>query len=173
MKIKKEKNNVNKQIGFLDFLFFGFFNKKGFTVVELLIVVALIIIMAVLAVPVYSNFQSTTQLNDETIQLVQTLRVARQRSLAGLNSYNHGVKLENDNYILYQGVSYQLRDGLYDRKIKLNNSLNLVWQLGNNLDDINFTSNGVANTTGTISINHAINGTFTINLNSLGLVEKD
>ena len=80
---------------------------KGFTLVELLVVIALTLIIAAAAIPIYGNLQVSSQLNENTSQIIQALRTARERSLAGFNNEAHSVEFQSDRYILSPGSDYE------------------------------------------------------------------
>ena len=84
---------------------------RGFSLLELLITLGLVMILASATIPIYGNFQGSTQINEATMQIIQTIRIARGNSVDGLNNSSFGVYFEinpsaNDKCILYQGSSY-------------------------------------------------------------------
>ena len=150
--------------------------ERGFTLVEVLLAIGIALVLLVAATPLYTNLLISSQLNEHTSQIVQTLRIAREQSVARLNNAEHGLKIESDRYILYQGASYTLRNSAYDREIVLDSGVILSWSLvGTGADgDITFSRGlGVPNSTGTITITHDTSGTRSIFINSLGIVEKN
>jgi prepilin-type N-terminal cleavage/methylation domain-containing protein len=148
--------------------------KRGFTLVEILITVSITIILAAAAFPVYGSLQVSAQLNENSSQIIQALRTAKQRSLAGYNNSEHGVKFVANSYVLFQGSSYAVRQSTYDRSVTLDSPLGLFWSFGGGVDEINFSKGvGVPNTTGTITLVHDVSGTRTISINSLGMVEEN
>jgi prepilin-type N-terminal cleavage/methylation domain-containing protein len=157
--------------------------QRGFTLVELLIVMALAFVLVVAAVPIYGQLQVRAQLTETSAQVVQTLRAARENSLARFHNSTYGVFLNlsttgADSYVLYQGASYAARDVNYDRVVVLENSLsftnlNFATTTNGNID-INFSSGlGLPNNTGSLSLNHLVQGTSVISVNSLGKVEEN
>jgi len=97
-----------------------FKNSKGFTLYELIVVLAITSIIVAAAVPVYGNFQGKLQLLDSSADIVQILRTARGQSLVGYNDSAHGVYfvINNsgvDSFIFYQGDSYTARNQDYDQ----------------------------------------------------------
>lgn len=155
--------------------------RKGFTIIELLVVIGISIILAAAAAPLYGSLQVTAQLNDNTSLIIQTLRTARERSVAGYNNSLHGVYFDNNlgsvsSYVLYQGGSYATRQTSYDRIQFLDQALIVSSTdfalIGPDID-INFSKGtGVPSTTGTLRLMHETNGNRIIFVNSLGGVEE-
>ncbi len=146
--------------------------KKGFTIIELLIVIGIIIIAAAAALPIYSNLQVSSQLNETNAQIAQTIKNAREKSVAGLNNSRHGVKFNPSSYTLFQGDSYATRESLYDRTIDLDDVLTITTNLTN--DEIVFArGSGIPNNTGIITLNHDVQGSRTVTINEFGLVDEN
>ncbi|MDD2656791.1 MAG: prepilin-type N-terminal cleavage/methylation domain-containing protein [Patescibacteria group bacterium] len=160
-----------------------FKNSKGFTLYELIVVLAITSIIVAAAVPVYGNFQGKLQLLDSSADIVQILRTARGQSLVGYNDSAHGVYfvINNsgvDSFVFYQGDSYTARNQDYDQTTELKSVLaisNSSFTLSNNNIDINFTKGGLGlpNNTGSLILSHSITGQKNISVNSFGMVEKN
>jgi prepilin-type N-terminal cleavage/methylation domain-containing protein len=150
---------------------------KGFTLMELLVVIAITLILGVATVPIYGNLQVSSQLNDNTAQIIQTLRTARERSVARYNNSGWGVYFEinaggSDRYILYQGSSYGARNTDYDRATTLDNALSISSTLSGS--EVNFSLGlGVPNNAGTISLTHAVKGLRQVVVNAFGMIEEN
>ncbi len=155
---------------------------RGFTLTELLLVMAIGIVLVTASVPIYSNLQVKAQLNESITQVVQTLRTAREYSLSRYQDSAWGVLIDmnlaaDDGYILYKGDSYETRDVDYGRETILASTLSFI-NVGFDLTganiDINFSKgSGRPNNIGSIVMNHSVEGSKTIVVNSLGLVEED
>lgn len=156
--------------------------RKGFTLVEILIVTSIMAVLAAMAFFMYGRFYLSVQLNENTALIIQALKTARERSAASYNDSRHGIYFDIDNdgadkYILYQGDSYVSRNINYDREFFLENSLmlsasNFVFT-GNDVD-INFAKiSGVPDNTGTIILTHQGSGMRHIGINSVGLIEEN
>lgn len=150
---------------------------NGFTAIELLVVIAIVLLLVVGASPLYNNLQTSSQLRENTSQIIQTLRTARERSSAGLNDSQHGVFFEinvgaDDRYILYQGNDYSSRYTDYDRAITLAPSLSLSTTLTG--DETSFTKTfGIPSNIGNVTITHDTDGVELININDLGKIENE
>lgn len=143
---------------------------EGFTLIEILIVIGITIALTAVVVPIYGNLQVKSQLNENSSQIIQTLRTARQRSVARFNNEQHGVKLLTNGYILYQ----DLVDSDYDREVILDESMSLSWNLSGGADSINFSKGlGLPDVTGTVTLTNEISGSRSIIINSFGLVEEE
>jgi len=147
-------------------------DQKAFTLVELLIVMAISLIIIVVALPIYGNLQVSSQLNENSLQIIQTLRTARTMSIAGYNNEPHGVKFESSSYTLYQGASYDTRISTFDRVMQIGDALIITSDLAG--DEVNFSKGlGVPSNTGTITLTHDVSGDREIVVNSLGVVEEE
>lgn len=145
---------------------------RGFTITEFLIVIGIIVILAAAAVPIYGNLQVSSQLNESSSLIIQTLRTAKERSQARVNNESHGVWFAADSYTLYQGSSYTDRDTEYDLWQRVDSSITIATTLPGG--EINFSKSfGEPDNTGTITLTHDSGETRVININSLGLVEEN
>ena len=143
---------------------------RGFTIIELLVVIGITTILVMTAIPIYGSFQVSSQLNENSSQIIQTLRTARIRSMAGLNGAFHGVELQNNSYTLFQNST----GTSYDRTIQLGNSLSANWGLSDGSNIIFFSSSsGVPSATGTINLNHQEGGVLSIIINDFGIIEAN
>lgn len=142
---------------------------KGFTLVELMIVIGITTILTGVSSVVYGNLQKSTQLNDISAQISQNLRLAREQSLAGLNDKSHGVKFNSNQYILYQGDNYTGRSVAYDRSFSVSSALTITADVSG--QEVNFSrGTGLPSATGTITIAHSIGGAKSVIINSDGII---
>ncbi len=144
---------------------------KGFTIIELLIVISITAILAAAASPIYSNLQVSTQLDESSAQIAQDVRLAREQSLAGVHGVAHGVRFNASSYTLYQGASYATRSAAYDQVNTFSSALAITTTFPNS--EIVFTAGtGMPSATGTIIVSHAVSGTRTILVNDIGAVDE-
>jgi len=84
--------------------------KKGFTLIETLIVIAIIGILAVFSVPFYYSFQTRSQLDSTLPEIVQTLRRAQSRAMDREDEKDFGVHFESDKFVLFRDAPYDPGD---------------------------------------------------------------
>jgi len=155
--------------------------EAGFTIVELLIVIALTAILAAAVSPIYGSLQVSAQLNESSAQAIQNVRTARERAAAGYNATAHGIYFDinsgDDTITVYQGASYAARTSSFDQVISLDSAMTLSatgFSLIGSDVDINFSQGlGEPDNTGTVTITHDVSGSRDIVVNGLGLVEEN
>lgn len=158
------------------------FDAKGFTLVELIIAMTIMLILVVASIPVYQNLNVVASKDDVTNQLVASLRLARLQAISRLNfcmpqascDAGHGIYIATDAsgnayYTLYQGGSYVGRYSQFDRTTVLDRIFALsTTAVGN---DIHFSKSLGATTLATTTLVHQTAGTSFIVVNALGAVE--
>lgn len=87
--------NINKKI-----------KTKGISVIEMLIVVAVIGILLAVVLPQFSGVKNAQVLNSAAQDVVSTLNKARSQTLASLDSSEYGVHFQSDKIVLFKGTSY-------------------------------------------------------------------
>jgi len=149
----------------------NFFFCKGFTTVELLLVLGIVVLLAAGAVPLM-RLQTSSRLNDASSEIVQLIRMAR----SGLGDADHGVFFNanpgvSDTVILYRGPSYASRISAFDRMVSFSDSLEISTTI--EMNDTNFSKGtGVPSSAGDVLISHSVGGTRTITVNEAGMVEE-
>lgn len=91
--------------------------KHGFTLLELIMVVAIVAVIAFVTTPLTIQFYQTQTLNGVQNQLLEVLGRARNKSVAQLNDSAFGVYLAASTsltYTLFQGSTYATRTSLLD-----------------------------------------------------------
>lgn len=83
--------------------------KKGYTLIELLVVIAVLIIILVFSATVFYNLTRKTDLDTSRDNIISTLNMARNKTLASEEAAKYGVYFDAssdpDKYILFKGVS--------------------------------------------------------------------
>ena len=82
---------------------------KGFTLIELIIVISIAIILATIGVLNLYNYRAQNDLNMTIYEIVSTLRVARnysisQESIEPGSNKKWGVHFESGEYVLFRGL---------------------------------------------------------------------
>lgn len=93
--------------------------QRGFTLLEILLIIAMIIVLAALILPLGLDFYKSQQLQTYTQQILQTLRRAQFKAMAGEADSNFGVYFTNNDYTLFRGDSYAAREVQYDEVFDL------------------------------------------------------
>lgn len=151
---------------------------KGFTIIELLIIIGLAIILFSSVFAVQGRFLVDTYLDSNTKQIVQNLRLAQMRSITKFKDSEWGVYFDenvegnDDKFVLFKGSTYETRDPSYDIVTNLPDSIALS---GINLNgDTNFITfskvTGETSNYGSIQIFDSQEGINTILINEKGLV---
>lgn len=138
---------------------------KGFSFVELILVVALILILAGTTSAFYSNFLTRNALANTTDQIIGQLRKAQMYAMMGKRNGNWGVNYSSQTITLYEGSSYP--GNATFETISVNNNISV-----NGFSDINFSKiTGSPNSTATITVS-GNDDSKTITVNSLGVASK-
>lgn len=84
-----------------------FYNKKGFTLIEILLVIVITVILIGLSIAGFRLFERKTELQNHSQNILTILELARTKTLASENASQYGVYFEQDKYILFKGETYQ------------------------------------------------------------------
>ena len=100
---------------------------SGFTLVELLTILGILIIITVTAVPAYRNFQKESDLTNSAEEIINILRVAQSKTLASEQDSQWGVYFSTtttpNQYTLFKGLDYDSRDTSSDQNYTLSSSV--------------------------------------------------
>jgi prepilin-type N-terminal cleavage/methylation domain-containing protein len=129
------------------------FKNKGFSLIELLLVVAIAAGIFAFSAPFGMNFYRTQLLGDVQSNLIDALQRARHNAVLQKNDSNFGVKLSdiNNNYVLFQtpDLTYSNRVQSQDEVFTVARGITLT----TGLSDVIFSKmTGLPNATGTINI---------------------
>ncbi len=93
--------------------------EEGFTIIEIVIVLAILIVLAAIIIPNFFLIQQRTDLNNGAQEFVGVLKSAQNRALASDSSSQYGVYINTgvtpNKYVLFKGASYAGRDALQDQ----------------------------------------------------------
>ena len=138
---------------------------KGFTFVELLLVIAIVAILLALTIPLGISFYKRQQLDVTTEEVIQALRRAQLKAMSQAD-YDFGVYLgsgQTGEYILFRGSSY----GSHDEEEIFDISDNISFS---GLSEVVFSKlEGISSVTGDIVLTSDIDIEI-ININEVGRI---
>jgi len=138
---------------------------QGFTLMELLIVIGIIVFLSVILLPISLNFYQSQILNKTTDQLVWFLKQARSNALSQMNNFSFGLYFDQKQIVLFQGESYQARQIDQDLNLPIPNSIKI-----SGLEEIVFAkATGLPNQSAKITLSSE-QGTREIQVNEIGLI---
>ncbi len=82
------------------------YNARGFTLVEVLVVVALVSMVIAGGVAVSLSGISRASIASERAQLVSLLTTTRSRALANIHALPQGIRINENTYVLFEGSSW-------------------------------------------------------------------
>jgi len=138
----------------------------GYTLIEEVLVVAIIAVLAVFGIPIYDGLQNSNGLDVSVNTLVQDLYQAQILSRNEQNSTSYGVYVTNTTITFYAGTSYATRN------TATANVFNMpVTIIASGLSEVDFSKfYGLPSTTGTFTLTN--NSTArAVTINSIGMVD--
>lgn len=140
-------------------------NSAGFTLLELLLSVALISALAGLSLPVYRTLLSKNDLDIAAVSIAQSLRRAQALSQSVDGDTTWGVKTQSGSIVIFKGASYAARDTTYDEIFDVPTSIGF-----GGTSEIVFTKlTGLPQSTGTINLSSE-SDTKPVTINEKGMV---
>lgn len=104
--MKNKNKNVMLQIS--DFKLHN--KKNGFTLVEIVVAMAIFAIIISIAIVTGRSFSDTVNLSNSEKIIGTNLKVAKTRSINALNDTNYGVHFESDYIIIFAGSTFNVSD---------------------------------------------------------------
>lgn len=93
-------------------------NNLGFTLVELLLIIGILFFLAGIATPVFRFFQKESDLTNSVEEIINTLRLAQNKTLASEGKSSWGIYFSTSTtphqYVLFKGSNYVTRDAFFD-----------------------------------------------------------
>lgn len=81
--------------------------KKAFSLIETIMVISIFSIIALVFVfTINSSAKNKTLLDRAQANIIYALETARSQAAAGIGSLKHGVKIEQDRFIIFEGDEY-------------------------------------------------------------------
>jgi prepilin-type N-terminal cleavage/methylation domain-containing protein len=140
-------------------------NQKGFSVIELIVVVAVFLIFMAISEWGILNFKFQGDLNTATNDIVQALRHAKANAQQVQGDSKWGVEISAGQITVFEGTSYAGRNSAFDQIINLPNGVS-----ASGLSEVVFEKiSGITSNTGTITLTNS-SGTKDITINAKGTV---
>jgi prepilin-type N-terminal cleavage/methylation domain-containing protein len=141
--------------------------QAGFTLLEVLLSVAIMSLLAGLSLPVYESFARRNDLDVTTQSTVNAIRRAESYARAVQGDSLWGVKFQASGMTLFKGATYAARDTSFDEVITVPGAVTV-----SGLSEVDFAKvTALPNTTGTVTLTSTTNDTRTITLNAKGMVD--
>lgn len=142
-------------------------SQRGFTLVELLLSVAIMGVLAGVSLPVYQSFQARTELDVAAEQVAHALRRAEAYARGMRHDDAWSVRITPGMATLFKGSAFAGRDVNFDESITIPTTFTVA-----GLNTVSFSRlTATPSATGVISITDTTNTTRTITLNVKGMVE--
>jgi len=81
-------------------------NSKSFTLIEVLTIVGILVVLIALSVPALRFFQKESDLNNSVEEILNTLRLAQNKTITSEGASQYGVHFEAGKYVLFKGAAY-------------------------------------------------------------------
>jgi len=102
-------------------------SNSGVSFIEMIMVITILVILIGITAPAFIFFQRSFEFNNNTEEIINILRVARDKTLASEGFSQHGVYFDDTGsphqYILFKGESFALRDGSFDETYNLSDNV--------------------------------------------------
>lgn len=139
--------------------------KRGFTLLELLLSVAIISLLAGLSLPVYRTLLSKNDLDIAAVTIAQSARRAQVLSQAVDGDTSWGVKVQTGSIVIFKGASYAARDINFDETFDVPTSIGV----SGTGEYVFAKMTGLPQSTGTVTLTSE-SDTRTVSINAKGMV---
>ncbi len=141
--------------------------QRGFTVIEIVLVVSLIAIMGAIAAPFLLSFQTRADLDIATNMAAFAIRRTATLAQGTYADVPWSVYIQSGSVTIYPGVSYGGHDPAYDVVFKISKKITVT-----GLNDIHLSRfTGYPTTAGTVTFTTVKNETKSISINARGMVQ--
>lgn len=140
-------------------------HERGFTLLELLLSVAVIGALAGLSLPVYRTLLQKNDLDIAAVTIAQSLRRSQLLSQAVDGDTTWGVKVQSSSIVVFKGASYATRDTTFDETFDVPATIGV----GGATEVVFAKFTGLPQTTGVINISTE-NDTRSVSINEKGTI---
>lgn len=140
---------------------------EGFTLLEVLLSIALISLIAGIGAPLYQSFQVRNDLNIGATTAVNVLRRAETLARASDGDTSWGVSFTAGSLTLFRGTSYATRNAAYDEVFSIPTNISF----SGTTDYVFARFTGLPISVGTTTLSSSIGETRTITVHAKGMVE--
>jgi prepilin-type N-terminal cleavage/methylation domain-containing protein len=142
-------------------------SQHGFTLVELLLSVAILTLLTGLSLPVYETFVRRNDLDLTTQSVVSSIRRAETYARANSGDSTWGVEFLSSGVTLFKGASYATRDTTWDETISLPNTVTLSGTSEIVFGKLSAAPNAVVS----VTLSSTTNDARTVTVNGEGMVD--
>lgn len=157
---------------------------RGFTVVELLIVVAMAGLLSYLAAPFLSTSLSANDAKQSSVSAADALREAQASAMSGHRDSRYGVHFEGTKFVLFRGATYAPADvdnsvhdltGLVSvSAVSLSPGGSCDLPAGTGNCDVHFENRrGTPSASGTVTFTGAGGETRVVTVNAVGMIDAE
>jgi len=140
---------------------------EGFTLIESLLVVAIISLIVAFGAPVFLSLQNTNELDVATNTLAQYLYEAQSYSRNEAHDCQWGVTINGQTLALFCGSTYASRNTAYDHTYDIPSSVTI----NHSLEVVYSKLYALPQTTGSFNLAASSTETSTVTVNAKGMVE--
>lgn len=139
---------------------------KGFTLIEVLLSVAIIGLLTGVSLPIYASFANRNDLEVTTENIVRSLRRAQSYSRGVNYDSQWGVAIQSGTIVVFKGATYATRDTAFDEATIIPNNVST-----SGFSEVAFSKlYGAPSATANINLSTINNDTRTVTLNAEGMV---
>lgn len=142
------------------------FCNRGFTLIEVLLSIALISLIVGIGTPLYQSFQNKNELDIATTTVVQSLRRAQTLSRTGEGDSAWGVRIALGSITVFRGTVYATRNQSFDENFQMSTQI-----LPSGLTEVVFQKfTGTPQSSGTLTLTLNATDTVTVGINDYGTI---
>lgn len=142
-------------------------NQHGFTLIEMMLSISIVVILVGLSLPFYQSFQTRNDLATTAQTVAETVRRAQTyaRGVSGDSVWS--VEVQSSAITLFKGTSFSARDMTYDEAVSIPASISVSGSTEFQFSKLS----GAPNTAGTITLSSTGQTARTVSINAKGMVQ--